>query len=400
MRNHFIFVHPMRYIQQHIGKILESYKGEMPLGNFLKFYFKKHPILGSRDRKIIAEMAYCYYRCAKGLSPIQISQSDKINASLLLSHSNVPAVQKVLPEDMQSYYGKGNKDTLSALAQKGISFNIHALCSEDIELSLGIEKQDWLASMLLRPRLFISVRKADKQKAILQLEAAAIDFELIDDTCIALANGTAIEKVLAQKMYRIQDASSQKTAQYFNINNEESCWDCCSGAGGKALLIKEKAPQIRLCVSDIRKSILDNLAERFQLYGYQVPERLLVSVADEVQTKSILGTRKFDHIIADVPCSGSGTWARTPEQLYFFDRTQIKDFAERQEKIALNAIQYLKPGATFIYITCSVFAAENEAVVRTLLKQDPELKLVEQKLINGIAIGADSMFIAVIQRIQ
>jgi 16S rRNA (cytosine967-C5)-methyltransferase len=387
----------MRYIQQHIGNILESFKGEMPLGNFLKFYFKKHPILGSRDRKIISEMAYCYYRCAKGLNPIQLSLSEKINAALLLSDSNLPVLQKVLPEHLQSFYGKSYKDNLNALTLQGISFNLKKLCSEDIELSKGIDKQNWLASMVQRPRLFIRVRKTYLHEVQSLLGKAAIPFEQLDDTCIALANGTSIEKVLHQKMYRIQDASSQKTAQYFNIKDEESCWDCCSGAGGKALLIKETAKHAHLCVSDIRKSILDNLAERFQLYGHQVPERLLLSVADVAQTKSILGKRKFDHIIADVPCSGSGTWARTPEQLYFFENAQINDFAERQKNIALNAIQYLKPGATFIYITCSVFSAENEAVVSEINKLHPEIKLIEQHLINGISMGADSMFIAVMQ---
>lgn len=396
----FIFVHRMRYIHQHIDTILQSYKGEMPLGNFLKFYFKKHPILGSRDRKIIAEMAYCYYRCAKGISPTTLNRSEQIAIALLLADSNVAAVQKALPELWQDFYGKGYKDNLKTLEQQGIDFNLNSLCSEAVELSSGIDKQDWLASMLQRPKLFIRVSKKFVQIVLSLLDKAAIEYERIDDACIALANGTAIEKILPQNMYRIQDASSQKTAQYFNMSNEETCWDCCSGAGGKALLIKEKAEHVRLCVSDVRKSILDNLTERFQLYGYREPERWLLSVADKGQAKSILGTRRFDHIVADVPCSGSGTWARTPEQLYFFEVTQIKDFAERQESIALNAIQYLQAGGTFIYITCSVFVAENENVVAKILQQNPQLTLMHQQLINGIHIGADSMFIAVIRSMK
>ena len=395
----FIFVHRMRYIHQHIDTILQSYKGEMPLGNFLKFYFKKHPILGSRDRKIIAEMAYCYYRCAKGIKPTTLSLSEQIAIALLLADSTVAAVQKVLPEQWKTLYGKGYKDNLNALLQQGIDFKLNALCSEEIELSSGIDKQDWLSSMLQRPRLFLRIGKKYVQEVPSLLNKSAIPYEQLDATCIALANGTAIENILPQKMYRIQDASSQKTAQYFNISDEETCWDCCSGAGGKALLIKEKAEHAGLCVSDVRKSILDNLTERFQLYGYQAPERLLLSVADKAQTKSILGARRFDHIVADVPCSGSGTWARTPEQLYFFEARQIKDFAERQENIALNAIQYLQAGGTFIYITCSVFVAENEHVVAKLLQQNPQLSLMHQQLINGIHIGADSMFIAVLRSI-
>lgn len=91
----FIFARQMQYIHKHIDSLLSTYKGEMPLANFLKFYFKKHPILGSRDRKILSEMAYCYYRSAKGLSPLSLSLSEKINSALLLSESNLPQVKQL-----------------------------------------------------------------------------------------------------------------------------------------------------------------------------------------------------------------------------------------------------------------------------------------------------------------
>jgi 16S rRNA (cytosine967-C5)-methyltransferase len=109
-----------------------------------------------------------------------------------------------------------------------------------------------------------------------------------------------------------------------------------------------------------------------------------------------LANRRFDHIIADVPCSGSGTWARTPEQLYYFDAASLHSFSQRQKEIAHNALRYLRAnGGTFTYITCSVFAEENERVVADILEKNSSIKLVQQKLINGVASGADSMFVAV-----
>lgn len=386
----------MQYIHKHIGILISTYKGEMPLANFLKFYFKKHPILGSRDRKILSEMAYCYYRCAKGLSPQSISLSEKIDCSLLLSESNLPPIIKVLPEPIQSLYGKSFDENSKALQAQKIEFDFNALCHKQIEFSEGINKTEWLRSILSRPRLFIKVVPQYYEQVLTLLKEASLSFESMEDYCIALPNGSSVEKTLLPKMYRIQDASSQQTAKYFAVKNKESCWDCCSGAGGKSLLVKDIAPQSKLCVSDVRKSILDNLAERFQLYGYQIPERLLFSVADEHQTKSILAGRTFDHIIADVPCSGSGTWARTPEQLYYFDAKTLDSFTQRQKEIAHNALQYLRHnGGTFTYITCSVFSAENEKVVADILEKNVRLKLVRQSLINGLAIGADSMFVAV-----
>lgn len=388
----------MRYIHQHISHILAVYQGEMPLANFLKFYFKKNPILGSRDRKILSEMAYCYYRCAKGLVPKSLSMPEQIDAALLLADSHLGHIDKLLPEHLRQQYGKGFEENIAVLQAQGISFEFGDLLAQQIEFSEGISYSSWSRSLLNRPRLFIRVQQAYRQEVLRLLAASALDYSVLDDYCIALPNGTAIEKILPEQSYRIQDASSQKTAHYFGAKAEDACWDCCSGAGGKSLLVKDMAPKAVLSVSDVRKSILDNLAERFQLYQYPIPERLLFSVADEAATKAALGNRSFDHIIADVPCTGSGTWARTPEQAYFFDATKLPEFAERQQSIAHHALQYLKRGGTFVYITCSVFAAENEMVVQRLLSENIGIRLLQQELINGIGIAADSMFVAVLKR--
>lgn len=386
----------MQYIHKHIDSLLSTYKGEMPLANFLKFYFKKHPILGSRDRKILSEMAYCYYRSAKGLSPLSLSLSEKINSALLLSESNLPQVKQFLPEQIQSLYGKSFEESSKALQEQEVKFDFDRLCSKEIVFSEGINKADWLRSMLSRPKLFLKVVPQYYNEVLQLLKEALLVFETFDECGIALPNGTSVEKILSPKMYRIQDASSQQTAKFFQVKNNESCWDCCSGAGGKSLLVKDIAPRSLLSVSDVRKSILENLAERFRLYGYPIPERLLLSVADAQQTQSILTNRRFDHIIADVPCSGSGTWARTPEQLYYFDAATLCSFSKRQKEIAHNALRYLRPnGGTFTYITCSVFAEENEAVVTDILEKNSALKLVQQKLINGLTSAADSMYVAV-----
>lgn len=394
---HFIFVPSMRYIHSHISHIIGTYKGEMPLANFLKFYFKKNPILGSRDRKIIAEMAYCYYRCVKGLEPKSLSLSEQIDASLLLAESNLNNIVRILPENLQSQYGQSFEENLSFLQQLGIDFIKEHLIYHKIYFSAGIQKDEWLNSMLQRPRLFIRLVPKYKEDVLNLLTEAQVDFKHINDVCLSLANGTAIEKIISEKMYRIQDASSQKTAEYFGIKDNETCWDCCSGAGGKSLLVKDTAPGCKLSASDVRPSILDNLAERFHLYGFAIPERIQLSVANVEESKLILADRKFDHIIADVPCSGSGTWARTPEQLYFFNPETLNDFSNKQRAIADNALNYLKPGGTFIYITCSVFAAENEEIVNDLLFLHPEIRLAHQQIINGLEMGADSMFIAVLK---
>lgn len=102
-------------------------------------------------------------------------------------------------------------------------------------------------------------------------------------------------------------------------------------------------------------------------------------------------------IIADVPCSGSGTWGRTPEQLAFFDQREISKYAERQKAIIGNVGQRLQPGGYLLYITCSVFKRENEEVIAHCLAKQG-LQLVKMEWLKGYDKKADTLFAALLQK--
>ena len=95
----------------------------------------------------------------------------------------------------------------------------------------------------------------------------------------------------------------------------------------------------------------------------------------------------------DAPCSGSGTWGRTPEQLYFFNEAQIISYAKLQANILQNVIPALKKGGHLLYITCSVFQAENEAIVK-LIQEEQGLTLIKAELLKGYEEKGDTMFAA------
>jgi len=385
----------MRYIWQHITTLIANYNGGIPLSHFLKNYFRQHAKLGSRDRKILSEMIYCWYRVSKAL-PAGLSLEDKLQLCLFLCETTVPQVLRFIPQDWQQKKSLSQKEKLTFLYQQGIEVNVDELVSFAPLLSEGISKDEWLNAMLHQPDLFIRVReKGDKIKQL--LNDNALDYTVVDDHCLSLKNGAPIDKLLQPAWYAVQDASSQKTGSYFHAKPGEQWWDCCSGAGGKSLLLKDIQQGVNLTVSDKRTTILHNLSERFKLYGHQAPEQIVLDMADSAAVKRTMGSRRFDNIICDVPCSGAGTWARTPEQLYFFEEALIGRFATLQQTIAGNAIQYLKPGGRMIYITCSVFRQENEDVVAALGNMQG-ITVSEQQLINGMPLRADSMFVAILQR--
>ncbi len=386
----------MRYIQQHIVNIIDKYAGSVPLTHFLKQYFKAHPKLGSRDRKMLSEMGYCWYRCSKAITGVDAIEI-KINACLFLCNTENNAAIKLLPDLWQESKHLPLKDKIEILANESIGFDIDKIICYPGVLSQGIERKDWVTSLLYQPALFIRVRK-NKEAIIERLVENNIAYNEIGTTCLSLPNGAPVDKILLPDTYVVQDKSSQLTGTYFHPHPGELWWDCCSGAGGKSLLLKDKEPLVKLTVTDKRKTILHNLQERLTLYGHNLQQTAVLDMADSDEIKCTMQGKVFDNIICDVPCTGSGTWARTPEQAYYLDDENLNVLSRLQYKIAINALSYLKKGGILYYITCSVFETENETVVKKILAENG-LQLKETKLINGISNRADCLFIALLQKL-
>ncbi len=388
----------MRYIWQHIENIIKGYDGSLPLSHFLKSYFKNHPKLGSRDRKLLSEMVYCSYRVSLSLTLPKGREhelEEAIKACLFLCSTQQTIAAYVLDETWDFDANRDISERVQMLQEKGIAFDAGKLFPHAIELSAGIEKEEWLFSMLQKPKLFIRIRK-NKDKIIELLHQNDIPFEEIKENCFSLPIGAAIDQLLSQDAYVVQDASSQETGNYFHPQKNETWYDCCSGAGGKALLLKDMEPSVKLTVSDTRESILQNLKSRFQLYGLELPSVYNIDLTKKETLQQRLKDKQFDAIICDAPCSGSGTWARTPEQLYFFKPETTQTFSSLQKSIAANAATCLKPGGRLIYITCSIFKEENEDVVAELTNNG--LQIESMQIINGINKRADSMFVAMLKK--
>jgi 16S rRNA (cytosine967-C5)-methyltransferase len=178
---------------------------------------------------------------------------------------------------------------------------------------------------------------------------------------------------------------------FFEPKTWDYWWDCCAASGGKSLLLHDLEPSVQLLVSDVRENSLNNLDDRFHEAGIKKYQK---KVLDLLQNNDPdLHHYEFDGIILDAPCSGSGTWGRTPEMLYFFDEHKISHYTRLQKAIATNVVKYLKPGKPLIYITCSVFKQENEEVI-SYLEENLSLKLEKMEVIKGYKDKADTMFVA------
>ena len=85
----------------------------------------------------------------------------------------------------------------------------------------------------------------------------------------------------------------------------------------------------------------------------------------------------FDRVLADVPCSGTGTLARNPEIKWRLKREDLADLHQKQVAILRAALRQLAPGGRAVYSTCSLEREENEDVVDEVLQDEPEYKLLD-----------------------
>lgn len=387
----------MQVLLNHIESIVTAYQGHPPLSLFLKSYFKQHPKLGSRDRKALSEAVFIYYRHAPFFGNDPVSIPDVVAAGIRYSGTGNTFLKKIFAAKLNAAEAEQ-----TVFRPGDIQF--------EVPVSEGITTKQWLASLLQQPQLFIRLRN-NKEHVLKTLQANEIAFDTVEPgikqesttkevDCLRLPNSTPIDKLLQEKDYVVQDWASQ-TSIYLLLSqlkqNPKKVWDVCSGAGGKSILLKDKLPSFELLATDIRESILHNLLMRFKQYSLKKPEVLVLDSSNAAEVSQQLDDRKFDLIICDVPCSGSGTWARTPEQFYFFKPEDLEKFRKLQYPIAYHAQKHLAEDGIFAYITCSVFKAENEEVTAQLLQQTG-LELIHQQIIDGTEEQADGMFCAFFSR--
>ncbi len=349
--------------------------------------------MGSNDRRSASRLLYNYFRLGRAASDRTIEERLFLAEFLCTSVDN-PFLQHFRSDLNDKIYL--TLEEKIAYAQSNEGFELKEVFPFTEHLSGGIDTTLFLQSFFIQPDLYIRIHPEAEEGLISSLHEKSIPFKKIGDRTLALPNGTNLSKVFPDliftfKPYEIQDLSSQQTLKYFKPRRYEHWWDACAASGGKSLLLFSEQPDIKLVVSDIRESVLDNLDERFIGAGLRTYQKKLIDLTQNAD--QILHHYEFDGVILDAPCSGSGTWGRTPEMITQFAEYKIQGFQNLQKTIASNTLKYLKPGKPLIYITCSVFREENEELVNHLISEHG-LILEEQELIKGYEHKADTMFVA------
>ncbi len=385
--------------------IIGSYKGEEPLANFLKKFFGANKKYGSKDRKYISSLCYAYYRMGK--AAVEGSVEEHIITGLFLSET-------IHSEIIDFFRPVWNEWTARTVEEKVafMHFDVKTIFPFKQELSAAVDHTAFCASFLQQPKLFLRIRPNKKNIVLQKLQKAKVPLALIDEDSIALANGTKLDGIVeTDKEVVIQDYNSQQVFNFLKTfamgKAAVATWDCCAASGGKSILLYDVLKRsVELTVSDIRLSILLNLHQRFfragiKNYNYFIadlntPDFKFPALTAK-GTQGVLPFYNYQLIVCDAPCTGSGTWSRTPENLFYFDTKSIEEYAQRQRQIVSNVVPYLQNEGLLIYVTCSVFKKENEDVVQ-YIQEKFQLQVLHMELLKGYDKKADSMFVAILKK--
>lgn len=381
--------------------ILATYKFEQPFHVHLKAFFKRNKKYGSRDRKVISNLCFGFFRI--GDSAGELHFQDQIVIGYFLTHHFDNGCLAVFKPEWVDKIAFPLNEKLKVVQSAYQVFNELQLFPDFDHLSEGVSRTDLSMHHFTQPDFYLRVRPGKKKAIIQKLQVQKIAFKEISTTAIRIASGVDLLNILdIDKEVVVQDISSQSTIDYFPTfaHSPVSVWDTCAGSGGKSIMASDFYLGSRLYVSDIREDILDELSRRFKNAAI-LPQSSFCTDLQQSLSRQVVDAHLpkggVDLIIADVPCTGSGTWGRSPEWLKGFDITLIEAYQHRQKNIVSNLPHHLNQGGYLLYITCSVFRQENEDVVNHLLVNS-NLQLKKKGVVHHE--GGDYLFAALFQKLD
>ena len=216
--------------------------------------------------------------------------------------------------------------------------------------------------------LRVNARRAPAQAYAARLAAEGISASQIGPVALLLEKPVPVDRLpgFAEGEVSVQDAGAQRAAGLLDLKDGQRVLDACAAPGGKSAHILESA-RVDLTALDADAARCAGIARDQARLGLHAQVR----TADCTLLDSWWDGTAFDRILADVPCSASGVARRHPDIKWLRRDADVAAFATRQARILDALWRTLAPGGKLLYVTCSVFAGENESVVSAFVARTP-----------------------------
>ncbi len=401
---------PRPFIAQSISLLAEVLRFERPADGVLSQYFKTHRELGHTDRGRLAELIYAVLRHLASLRDVVGRSAPPeghearylvLAALVRLQSRNFREIEHLLKGDETDWFGR-----LKAAGQEksdSMTSAVRHEWPEWLEAALATmpeSERDALAKSLLQPApldLRINPLRAKRAEILAQLDKHGIvavetphsPWGMRVEGKPAIQRHPAFEKGDVE----VQDEGSQLLVAMLAPKRGEMVLDFCAGAGGKTLLMGALMKNTgRLYATDISEKRLAKLGPRVARAGLSNVQAIRLAHERDDRIQRLAG--KFDRVLVDAPCSGTGTLRRNPDIKWRQKIEQIEELAVMQTKILDAAAPLVRPGGLLVYATCSLLNLENGAIQDAFSAQHPEFEVVDpvqQLAAVGINLPTDAV---------
>jgi 16S rRNA (cytosine967-C5)-methyltransferase len=385
---------PAARIQATIELLEALFDTARPADNIMAFYFKQRRYIGSKDKAAISEQFYHILRNKLTLEYVIESAKGEITPrNLLLTYL---LEQDLSPDD---YFGEGkyaprwlSEEEQACLesidfscldnAPKNVRLNIPAWIEPLLQNALGDNYEAEANSLLTRAATDIRVNllKTDRQNQL----AAMKDLEFDCFATQTAPHGIRFKqrvglfglKAFQQGLFEVQDEGSQLLAHLVGARAGQKVVDYCAGAGGKTLAMSATMQNKGvLYACDVHDRRLSQLAKRAKRAG---AHNIRIQHLNKESKRWINNHHKYaDTVLVDAPCSGTGTWRRSPDARWNLSEQTIQELIEKQRDILTKAASLVKPGGQLFYATCSLLLEENEQQIDWFINEFDDFQLGE-----------------------
>jgi len=264
---------------------------------------------------------------------------------------------------------------------------------EPLQRALGPEFAAVMGLLQRRAPAFVRVNLArgsrDAAVAALAAEGILALPHRLAETALELGQGARklqSSRAYADGLVDLQDAASQAVVAAMPLAGAGRVLDYCAGGGGKALALADRGAQVFAHDADPRR--MRDLPVRAERAGVRV------SLLDKA---AVAKAAPFDLVLLDVPCSGSGSWRRSPEAKWALTPARLGELLALQADILARTLGLVGPGGVLAYVTCSLLSEENSGQIAGFCARHPGWKILFQRRFIPLD-GGDGFYVVHLTR--
>ena len=354
-------------LQKHAGILMERIQKKPVIANeLINTYIASHKHFTGEDKRALLDFVWRMVRVMARLKYTYPNDSWEMRSKALLEEG-VPDVKA---------------------APNWVKWEVPEWFPEHVP-----EAEKELSALLENPPIVLrAIGDREKVQEVLRLEGVETQLTKLSPYGLILPEYKNLTSTKAWKegLIEVQDEGAQLVALDIGVKPNDTVFDFCAGAGGKSLIFAQMMNNKGLIWA------YDITAKKL----FELVKRAARSHIDIIQIQLQLPppAKQFDYVVVDAPCSGCGTWRRSPNMRWHLTEKQLLHITKSKAEILERAETYVKEGGRLAYITCSLTKDENEVQVARFLSSHPNYTVIKQKRYSPWRTGTDGFFLCLMQQ--